>query len=94
MLLWMLILLAVPLQGYDVMMVIGGRYYDHARQAYIELSTVEVGLFKDLLECNSKFQPPTPNTQQTAKIKEYQLTFKCDCISAGAVTPVSEWASQ
>ena len=49
MLLWMLILLAVPLRGYDVMMVIGGRYYDHARQAYIELSTVEVDLFKDLL---------------------------------------------
>ena len=54
MLLWMLILLAVPLRGYDVMMVIGGRYYDHARQAYIELSTVEVGLFNDLLESNSK----------------------------------------
>ena len=54
MMLWMLILLAVPLQGYDVMMVIGGRYYDHARQAYIELSTVEVDLFKDLLYSNSK----------------------------------------
>ena len=42
---WILILLAVPLHGYDVMMVIGGRYYDHARQAYIELSTVEVNPF-------------------------------------------------
>ena len=54
MILWMLILLAVPLRGYDVMMVIGGRYYDHARQAYIELSTVEVDHFKILWECNSK----------------------------------------
>ena len=41
----MLVLLAIPLHGYDVMMVIGGRYYDHARQAYIELSTVEVKHF-------------------------------------------------
>ena len=48
---WILILLAVPLHGYDVMMVIGGRYYDHARQAYIELSTVEVNPFLPNLYC-------------------------------------------
>ena len=46
---WILFLLAVPLHGYDVMMVIGGRYYDHARQSYIELSTVEVYSFENLL---------------------------------------------
>ena len=53
---WILILLAVPLRGYDVMMVIGGRYYDHARQAYIELSTVEVDhLFTKYSPTYSKF---------------------------------------
>jgi len=28
--------------AFDVLMVIGGRYYDHARNAHIELSSVEV----------------------------------------------------
>ena len=60
---WMLILLAVPLHGYDVMMVIGGRYYDHARQAYIELATVEVNLFNNLFHVISSFDPqPRPLT--------------------------------
>ena len=39
---YLLLLLATPMHSYDVLMVIGGRYYDHVRQAYIELSTVEV----------------------------------------------------
>ena len=57
---WILILLAVPLHGYDVMMVIGGRYYDHARQAYIELSTVEVNPFffkQNFVSCEGYKQP-------------------------------------
>ena len=55
---WILILLAVPLHGYDVMMVIGGRYYDHARQAYIELSTVEVNpFFTKFVSCEGYKQP-------------------------------------
>ena len=61
---WILILLAVPLRGYDVMMVIGGRYYDHARQAYIELSNVEVDHLiiqfvscKDATQRNQSFIP-------------------------------------
>ena len=58
---WMLILLAVPLHGYDVMMVIGGRYYDHARQAYIELATVEVNLFNNLFHVISSFDHPNPD---------------------------------
>jgi len=33
---------AVPVSGFDVLMVIGGRYYDHTRNAHIELSSVEV----------------------------------------------------
>lgn len=33
---------ASGLAGFDVLMVIGGRYYDHARNAHIELSSVEV----------------------------------------------------
>ena len=36
------LLLAATVQAVDVLMVIGGRYYDHARQTYIELATVEV----------------------------------------------------
>ena len=65
---WMLILLAVPLHGYDVMMVIGGRYYDHARQAYIELATVEVSVLNNLFHVISN---PTPDTPGTANIKEF-----------------------
>jgi len=34
--------LAVRTSGFDVLMVIGGRYYDHTRNAHIELSSVEV----------------------------------------------------
>ena len=65
---WMLILLAVPLHGYDVMMVIGGRYYDHARQAYIELATVEVGPFKNLFHIISSLSPPQPLTPKSKNL--------------------------
>ena len=44
---YLLLLLATPMHSYDVLMVIGGRYYDHVRQAYIELSTVEVSFLGD-----------------------------------------------
>jgi len=34
--------LPLKVSGFDVLMVIGGRYYDHTRNAHIELSSVEV----------------------------------------------------